>query len=239
MLEQMENIINIENKNLCNYIMFKLDKLENGFTESELNQITEVVIDYNNEDESSFVFLKELLKLKNLNAITLRNGYIYNENFNIFIKLNNLRKISFDNCEFENADTITSLKLTDLSLINCKIENYNFILTFNSLEQLTIINGKIEMEKINMLKNLKFLQLSYSNILDSVELDIDSLEELYIDNTNIIKFNFINNLYNLKKLCLDEKQYKNNKIMFENLRNKFILILNKNIVGFGDEYNGL
>ena len=40
----MENIIKIENKNLANYIMFKLDKVDNGFTEQELNIITEVVI---------------------------------------------------------------------------------------------------------------------------------------------------------------------------------------------------
>ena len=53
-------IINIENKNLANYIMFKIDKIGNNFTEQDLNQITEVVIDYNNESESGFVFLEEL-----------------------------------------------------------------------------------------------------------------------------------------------------------------------------------
>ena len=54
---EMENLIYIENENLANYIMFKLNKIDNGFTEEELNKITEVVIDYNNENESSFVFL--------------------------------------------------------------------------------------------------------------------------------------------------------------------------------------
>ena len=88
----METIINIENENLANYIMFKLDKVDNGFTEEELNEITEVVIDYNNEIDSSFVFLEELSKLKNLKTITLRNGYIFNDNYNIFLNLN-LRRI--------------------------------------------------------------------------------------------------------------------------------------------------
>ena len=78
----METIINIENENLANYIMFKLDKVDNGFTEEELNKITEVVINYNNETDSSFVFLEELSKLKNLKTITLRNGYIFNDNYN-------------------------------------------------------------------------------------------------------------------------------------------------------------
>ena len=62
----MEEKIKIENENLANYVMFKLDKLDNEFTEQELNQITEVVLDYNESRESSFIFIKELEKLKNL-----------------------------------------------------------------------------------------------------------------------------------------------------------------------------
>ena len=84
----MDNMIRIENENLANYVLFKLDKLENQFTEEELEQITEVVINYDDESDSSFVFFNELLKLKKLKSITLRNGEIYNENYNIFLKLN-------------------------------------------------------------------------------------------------------------------------------------------------------
>ena len=79
----MEEKIKIENENLANYVMFKLDKLDNEFTEQELNQITEVVLDYNESRESSFIFIKELEKLKNLKSITIRNGYIYNNDYNI------------------------------------------------------------------------------------------------------------------------------------------------------------
>ena len=233
----METIINIENENLANYIMFKLDKLDNGFTELELNQITEVVIDYNDEVDSSFSFLEELLKLKNLKAITLRNGYIFNNNFNIFLNLNTLSDFTFENCEFENADLIASLKLKSLSLINCKIENYAFISIFESLEQITIINGTIEFGKINILKKLKYLQVSYSNIIDNIELSINTLEELYIDNTNISSFSFLNSLSNLKRLSIDEKQYNINKNLFDKLINNNILVLNENMVEFGGENN--
>ena len=107
----METIINIGNENLANYIMFKLDKVDNGFTEEELNKITEVVIDYNNESDSSFVFLEELSKLRNLKTVTLRNGYIFNDNYNIFLNLNNLSEFVFESCEFENANLIASLKI--------------------------------------------------------------------------------------------------------------------------------
>ena len=233
----MEAIINIENENLANYIMFKLDKIDNGFTEEELNKITEVVIDYNNETDSSFVFLEELSKLKNLKTITLRNGHIFNDNYNIFLNLNNLSEFVFENCEFENTDLITLLKLKALSLINCKIESYAFINIFEALEELTIINGTIEIERINLLKKLKYLQLSYSNIIENTDININTLEELYIDNTNINNFKFLNNLINLKRISIDEKQYNNNKNIFDNLIKNNILVLNENMVEFGGESN--
>lgn len=233
----METIINIENKNLANYIMFKLDKVDNGFTEQELSEITEVIIDYNNETDSSFVFLEELSKLKNLKTITLRNGYIFNDNYNIFLNLNNLSEFVFENCEFENADLIASLKLKSLSLINCKIESYSFVNVFENLEELSIINGTIEIEKLNMLNHLKYLQISYSNIIDNIELKINTLEELYIDNTDINNFDSLNNLVNLKRISIDENQYNNNKNLFNNLMKKNILVLNENMVEFGGENN--
>lgn len=233
----METIINIGNENLANYIMFKLDKVDNGFTEEDLNKITEVVIDYNNESDSSFVFLEELSKLRNLKTITLRNGYIFNDNYNIFLNLNNLSEFIFENCEFENANLIASLKLKSLSLINCKIESYSFVNVLENLEELSIINGLIEIEKLNMLNHLKYLQISYSNITDSTELNINTLEELYIDNANINNFNFLNNLLNLKKISIDEKHYSNNKELFNNLMKRNILVLNENMVEFGGENN--
>lgn len=233
----METIINIGNENLANYIMFKLDKVDNGFTEEELNKITEVVIDYNNESDSSFVFLEELSKLRNLKTVTLRNGYIFNDNYNIFLNLNNLSEFVFESCEFENANLIASLKLKSLSLINCKIESYSFVNVLENLEELSIINGLIEIEKLNMLNHLKYLQISYSNITDSTELNINTLEELYIDNANINNFNFLNNLLNLKRISIDENQYVNSKELFSNLIKRNILVLNENMVEFGGENN--
>ena len=229
----MEKMIYIDNENLANYIMFKLDKVDNGFTEQELNEITEVVIDYDKEIDNSFIFLEELRKLKKIKSITLRNGYVFNDNYTIFLNLNNLSEFVFENCEFENADLIASLKLKSLSLINCKIESYLFVNVLENLEELTIINGSIEIEKLNMLQHLKFLQISYSNITDNTELNINTLEELYIDNTNINNFKFLNSLLNLKRISIDENQYNKNKVLFNNLIKSNILVLNENMVEFG------
>ena len=88
-----------------------------------------------------------------------------------------------------------------------------------------------------MLNCLKYLQISYSNIIDKTELNINTLEELYIDNTNINSFSFLNNLLHLKRISIDEKQYINNKYLFDNLIKRNILVLNENMVEFGGENN--
>ena len=45
----MENKITINNKNILNYVMFKLDKITNEFSKDELANIKELIIDYNQE----------------------------------------------------------------------------------------------------------------------------------------------------------------------------------------------
>ena len=65
----MNDNVTINNKNIANYIMFKLDKTTNSFSADELSQITELVIDYNNENESNFVFLNELKNCINVSLI--------------------------------------------------------------------------------------------------------------------------------------------------------------------------
>ena len=86
-----------------------------------------------------------------------------------------------------------------------------------------------------MLNKLKYLQISYSNIIDNDSLNDSLLEEIYIDNTNINDFNFLNNLSNLKRVSIDETQYNSNKELFNNLTKKNILVMNENMVEFGGE----
>lgn len=234
----MNTTIKINNENLANYVMFKLNKSRNEFTQEELNEISEIVIDYRDEDESGFVFLEELKKLNVLKSITLRYGFIYNDNYNIFSCLKSLSEIVFDNCDFEDEDLITSLNINNLSLINCNIVNYDFIDSLDDLSELTIVNGNVKFSKINNLNKLRYLQLSYSNIIDVFDnnaLNVSSIEELYIDNTNINSFSFLNNMPKLKKISIDSKQYQTNKKLFDSLIKKNILVYNENMVLFGGE----
>lgn len=233
----MESYITIKNENIANYVMFVLDKLDNKFTEEELNTITEITIDYEDVLENNSI-LKELLLFRNLNTLNLRNAFIYNDDYNYLLNLEKLNNLYLERCKFENADLIASLKLKCLSLINCEINNYLFVNLLTELEELTIINGEVDIDNINKLTKLNYLQLSYSNILgNELIIKLDNLKELYVDNTNIRNLTFTNNLLNLNRLSIDEFQYKYNNEFIKQLRNRNISIYNENMVEFlGDDY---
>ena len=233
----MESYITIKNENIANYVMFVLDKLDNEFTEEELNTITEITIDYEDILENNSI-LKELLLFRNLNTLNLRNAFIYNDDYNYLLNLEKLNNLYLDRCKFENADLIASLKLKSLSLINCEINNYLFVNLLTELEELTIINGEVDIDNINKLTKLNYLQLSYSNILgNELVIKLDNLKELYVDNTNIRNLTFTNDLLNLNRLSIDEFQYKYNNQFIKQLRNRNISIYNENMVEFlGDDY---
>lgn len=233
----MESYITIKNENIANYVMFILDKLDNKFTEEELNTITEITIDYEEILENNSI-LKELLLFRNLNTLNLRNAFIYNDDYNYLLNLEKLNNLYLDRCKFENADLIASLKLKSLSLINCEINNYLFVNLLTELEELTIINGEVDIDNINKLTKLNYLQLSYSNILgNELVIKLDNLKELYVDNTNIRNLTFTNDLLNLNRLSIDEFQYKYNNEFIKQLRNRNISIYNENMVEFlGDNY---
>ena len=233
----MESYITIKNENIANYVMFVLDKLDNEFTEEELNTITEITIDYEDVLENNSI-LKELLLFRNLNTLNLRNAFIYNDDYNYLLNLEKLNNLYLDRCKFENADLIASLKLKSLSLINCEINNYLFVNLLTELEELTIINGEVDIDNINKLTKLNYLQLSYSNILgNELVIKLDNLKELYVDNTNIRNLTFTNDLLNLNRLSIDEFQYKYNIELIKQLRNRNISIYNENMVEFlGDDY---
>ena len=69
----MGDLIFIDDKSIANYVMFKLDKIDNGFDLEELDRIDEVVIDYNNSDNDC---LRELLKLRKRASSIIAVNYL-------------------------------------------------------------------------------------------------------------------------------------------------------------------
>lgn len=221
----------IESFNLSNYIMFKLNKIDNEFSEEELNKIDEVII--SSEDS-----LDDVSLFNNLSDLTICDKFIENNFFKILFNLKNLKSINFTRCEFENADLISSLNVSNLDLVDCNINNYKFIYIMSDLVALTVVNGKIDFDLINKLKLLKYLNVSYSDISnDRAYLKLNDLEKLYINNTSINNFSYLINLINLKLLSVDENQYKNNLDVINKLKERNVDILSEGILSFeGDTY---
>lgn len=230
----MDNLITINNENLANYVMFKLNKIYNSFTHEEIDKINELVIDCQEEMDVPSLF-KELLKFRNLKKLTIRNGYIYNYVYNILLNLKLLKELNFENCEFDKESLMIALNIYELSLVNCKITDYSFVSCFLDILKLDVINGTIKLSNINTLKKLNYLNLSYSHINLDDTLFLDNITHLYIDNTNIKKLDFINNLPNLKELRIDESQYNNNLELIASIKEKKILVLNEFMI----EYPGV
>lgn len=221
----------IESFNLSNYIMFKLNKIDNEFNEEELNKIDEVII--SSEDS-----LDDVSLFNNLSDLTICDKFIENNFFKILFNLKNLKSVNFTRCEFENADLISSLNVSNLDLVDCNINNYKFIYIMSDLVSLTVVNGKIDFDLINKLKLLKYLNVSYSDINnDRAYLKLNDLEKLYINNTSISNFSYLINLINLKLLSVDENQYKNNLDIINKLKERNVDILSEGILSFeGDTY---
>lgn len=215
----MNNTIRINNQAIADYVMFKLNKLDNEFNEEELLLIDELLINFNNDIND---YLRDLSLFKNIKSLTFRNGFIYNDVFLVLRELEKLISITFDNCEFEEEKIVASLNLKELTLINCRINSYAFVYIMNHLDTLSIINGEVEIKKINLLTNLKHLEITNSNILDKEEIRINNLQELYIDNTNINNLDFLNNLIKLKKVSIDNHQYEENRKLVNELMKKGI-----------------
>lgn len=230
----MENNIVIKNSDIANYAMFKLDKIDNLFSKSELDKIEELTINFDNSLDNSL--LDEIILFQNMKNLTLRNFYISNDKFKILLSLSKLDSISFEKCKFENINLIASLNLRSLSLIGCDIIDYSFINLLNHLHELSLVGGMIEINKINKLKDLEYLQLSYSDIIgDKITINLNNLSELYIDNTNIMDLSFMENLHNLKKLSIDVTQYKNNMQLLSKFSN--VNIYNENMIEFNGDYD--
>lgn len=235
----MNDKIIIQNKNIARYVRFMLKKVENEFTEEELKKISEIIIDYNEESVNK-INLEELLLFKNLKSLKIRNGFIDNEYFEIFLNFNKLETIYFEKCVFENDIFIGLLNIVELSLINCDINNYSFIYILNHLKKLSIINGIVDINIINKLGNLNSLELSFSEILNSnKELILNNLNELYIDNTNIVNLSFINKLNNLKELRIDDNQYLKNKTLIMQLLENNVKVFDENMLNIVGESSGL
>ena len=159
---------------------------------------------------------------------------IDNDTLNIILSLKKLKDLKFQLCEIENSNLLKEIKLFGLNLDCSKIDDYSFVYEMTELESLTLTGlSNLDIDKLNKLINLKYLNISHTQCTDDV-LNIESLEELYIDSSNIKDINFTLNLPNLKTLSLSKEQYENKKEIINKLKSKNIEILDYSIMLLGE-----
>ncbi len=218
----------IDDDKLFKYISFKLNKLDNDFSIEELKRITEVFI---NLDEMSNEVFNDIIKLKNLESIIIKNGTLYKEDINKLLSLNYLCKLSFDNVFIEEID-FSKFNIIELTIIKCNINDFSFINKSNVITKLSLVNCDININNFDNLNELDYLELSGSNVNNNFNINNITIKELYIDDCNINDLTFINKLINLKRLSIDKEQYDNNKNLVDELEKKGVLVLYNNMVEF-------
>lgn len=222
--------IKFNSEQLTNYIGFKLDVLDNEFTQEQLNSLKELVIDY------EYGLDLDILKyFNNLESLEIRNFEINKETLNIILSMNNLKDLSFQLCIFNTTENMNMLNLKELHLDCCNIEDYSFIFDMINLERLTLAGLKnLNIYELNKLINLKYLNISHTTCSNDV-INITNLEELYIDGSSIRNIDFVLDLSNLKKLSLSKEQYENKNDIIEKIKNRDIEIYDYSIMLLGDE----
>lgn len=175
--------------------------------------------------EEIYDFINVVLNHTNLTDIEFRNCDFLDRDILKLIEFKEYDRIAFVDCTFEDETKIKNIITKSLSLTTNRITNYEFIYEMNSLERLTIVGGKIDAAEINSLKNLEYLRMSNSNVINIDKLTLDKLKYLFVDNTNIMDVSFVKKLYNLELLSISEKQKSYNRDFLYTIKDRVRIIL--------------
>lgn len=228
-------MIKIDNTDLANYIMFKLDKEDNSFSVEELGEIDEIIINpININGEYEKINLEVIKYFSNLKRILFKNLTINENIITDLVSIKSLESIYFEKCEFENVNMLIVLKTKEIGFINCEIVDYSFVYEMKNLQSLAIVNGLVSISGVNNLKKLEYLQLSYSSMIDIETFNLPFLKELHIDNTNLMDTSNLENLTKLQRIGISEEQYVEGEKFYKNLIQKGVLVLNQNLLEFNE-----
>ena len=145
-------MIKIDNTDLANYIMFKLDKEDNSFSVEELGEIDEIIINpININGEYEKINLEVIKYFSNLKRILFKNLTINENIITDLVSIKPLESIYFEKCEFENVNMLMVLKTKEIGFINCEIVDYSFVYEMKNLQSLAIVNGLVSISGVTNL----------------------------------------------------------------------------------------
>ena len=228
-------MISLKNRNVAEYVELQLDKLENSFSEQELNSIKELVYDnYTIDNEIIEDNLSDLRYFRELRNLYLVNMDIEKDSAkNIFV-LPSIEEIKFEKVNFIYTEFISNLKVKNIGFINTNLNDFSFLKQMDYLEKIEIIGAKeIKISFFEKMKKLQQLDLGYCNVLETEKIiELSNLEGLYINDTNIKNIDFLLNFNLLKYVGLDEQQIDENAEIIKMIKEKGIKIFINNLIEY-------
>lgn len=219
----MSKIINIKDEQLLKYISWQISGDE--ITEKALESVKSLVMAFNCEYDPNSYWIDDLTHLKNLRSLTIRFDTVHDYYFDAFKKLDKLDDVTFDNCCISSPELAADLNLRSLSFWNCHVYDTSFVTKLTGLHSLTLVNENVDIEVINTLKKLRYLNITASKLPLPCNLSIHSLENLHIEDSNIKDLSFVESLPRLESLSIDESQYDANKNLVKLLVKKDVDVL--------------
>ncbi|MBR4262654.1 MAG: hypothetical protein IKQ35_04760 [Bacilli bacterium] len=230
-------MINIPYLELQLYLMDYLNKTSTNFTNEELNRVKELSLDsiglFNHFNKIDSKILKYF---NNLEILEISNTNIDKDYIDNLLSLNNLKSLSFTNCNITNLGILSKLKITKLIINNCTINNILDVTRFKHLNTIGLINMSIDsISFLEQLPHLLEIDLSFSNISNiSALYHFTLIDTLRLDNSSIIDLDFINKYSALKTISISEAQYQKNKALIDDLVSLKIIVYKDSIICLND-----
>lgn len=210
----------IIDKNLSRIIKVKM--CVNGL--NNIEEIEDISIqDINLMQKKLNIDLTEIVKMKNLKNISLKFFEITDEVLDSINQLEFIEKIEFSMCIFKTKKAL-SKNFKSVTIYNCQNFELDMLDENTTLEELQLIHsGIIDISKLSIFKDLKYLKLSDCNVISIPKISLlGKLEQLYLNNIEIPYDIDITKIPNLRFISLSgsnvpnkeeyiQKLYKQNK----------------------------
>ena len=172
------------------------------------------------------IFNIEEIKNSNLEEIIFMNRNITIHDINILNTVKKLKKIYFIDTKIEYLNEL-NLDIKSLYFDNCNIEEIIDINKFNLKELFLENQHEIDLNDINIIRNIETLSFTNTKIINEEKLIfMDKIIYLDLFNTRITDLSILINMEYLKVLVIDEELAKSNKEIIKQLIEKGIKVVN-------------
>ena len=172
------------------------------------------------------IFNIEEIKNSNLEEIIFMNRNITIHDINILNTVKKLKKIYFIDTKIEYLNEL-NLDIKSLYFDNCNIEEIIDINKFNLKELFLENQHEIDLNDINIIRNIETLSFTNTKIINEEKLIfMDKIIYLDLFNTKITDLSILINMEYLKVLVIDEELAKSNKEIIKQLIEKGIKVVN-------------